>query len=111
METLSPTFFILVGAGDFGMRAQIVSKGKVALNLRRVRLEKVKLHDADSLLVVESAVPSSRDAELTVPPIPELLDAPSQPIQLRQFAHERHQIDDRLGRQSRHRRGADMMNN
>src|SRR5579871_2781042 len=91
------------------MRPQVVSECEVALDLWRVRLEKVKLDHADSPVILESAIPSSRDPQLAVPLVPQRLNMPAQTIELCQISHERHQIDDRLGSQARHRRGADVV--
>jgi hypothetical protein len=48
-------------------------------------------------LIVKGAISPSRNAQLAMPPIPERLNTPSQPIKLGQIAHQWHQIDDRLG--------------
>jgi len=97
IEALRPALFILVGAGDFRMHPQVISQCDVTLNVRRVHLEDMKLHRAHSCLIVKGAISPSRNAQLAMPPIPERLNTPSQPIKLGQIAHQWHQIDDRLG--------------
>ena len=109
IEALRPALFVLVGAGEFGMRPQVISQCDVTLDVRRARLEEMKLHRAYACLIVQGAISSSRNAQLAVPAIPERLETPSQPVKLGQIAHDRHQIDDRLGSQTWNRRGADVV--
>ena len=71
----------------------------------------MKLHRAYACFIVKGAISSSRNAQLAVPPIAERLNTRLQPIKLGQIAHDWHQIDDRLGSQTRNRRGADVMDN
>jgi len=46
VEVAGTAFFSLVGAGGFGMGAQVIAKGEVALDLRRIGLEEMKLDGA-----------------------------------------------------------------
>src|SRR5882724_9719667 len=104
-----PAFFGFISSGHFGMRAQIVSKGDVTLDVGRICLEKVKLNNASTGLIVTFTIAPSRYAQLAEPIVAERLDAPTFPIEVGQIGDQRYQIEDRLGRQPWHRRRADMM--
>jgi len=87
----------------------MVHERDVTLDLRRIRAEEVKLHDASTGRIAKRSIAPSGDAELAVRLVAEFLDAPALAVEISQVSNERHQIDDRLGGQPRHRRRADMM--
>src|SRR5580658_11034002 len=69
----------------------------------------MKLDDPKGFLVGQSTIAPAWYAELAVPVVAERLDAPTFLVKVWQFSNQRHEIDDRLGGQPRHRRRADMM--
>src|ERR1700692_3212524 len=109
MKLARAALFLLIRAGRVRMRAQIVSESDVTFDLWRIRVEKMELYDARAGLIGKRAVAPSRDATLAVPIVAGRLDAPTFPVEVRQVRYQRHQIDDRLGSQSRHRRRTDVM--
>src|ERR1700730_8773849 len=108
MKVARAAFFLVICTGRVRMRPQIVSKSDMTLDVRRICVEKMKLHDASAGLIGKSAIASSRYAQLAVPIVAEGLDAPTFSVQVSQVGYERHKIDDRLGGQPRHRRRADV---
>src|SRR5882724_7044624 len=110
MKAARATLFLLIGAGHVRMRAQIVPESDMTLDLRRIhRKKEVKLHDANPGRIGKRAIAPSGYAEFAVPLVAQRLDAPTISVEVSEVGYERHQIDDRLGRQPRHRRRADMM--
>ena len=96
MKVARATLFLLIGAGRVRMRAQIIPEGDVTLDLRRIRAEEVKLHDANAGRIGKRTIAPSGYAEFAVPMVAERLDAPAFSVKLGQVGYERHQIDDRL---------------
>jgi hypothetical protein len=87
----------------------IPPEGEMALGLRGICVEKMQLYEANAGRIGERAIPPPRYAELAVPIVADSLDAPAFPVKAGQVGYQRHQIDDRLGSEPRHRGGADMM--
>src|SRR5882724_6310366 len=77
MEVARATLFLLIGAGRVRMRAQIVPESDVTLDLRRIRAEEVKLHDAIACPIGKRAIAPSGYAELAVPSVAKRLDTPT----------------------------------
>jgi len=95
-------FFHRVNTGHFGMCAQIIPEGKMAVNLRRTCLEKMKLHDALPLFPVQGAITSSRYAMFAMPIVTQRFHRMTSLIKISYAGDQRHQIDDRLGDQVWH---------
>lgn len=74
------TFFSLILGGDIRMRSQIISKSNVALGIRRIGREKMKLHLANASFVGQSAITPSHNAQLTVPLIAKQFNTRTFPI-------------------------------
>ena len=81
----------------------------MALDLRAICSKKMKLHQANAIFAGKSAVTPSRYPEFAMPDVAQRLDGGAFPVKIFEAGYERHQINDWLGGQSRHRGGADMM--